>query len=526
MPPITHGLFFAYFLQQPSCHISGLRRDVVAYMQKKHLLWGIGLSCRQKDKLREIAGSRFTVRCRQKGGLPDMETPGELPCLICFSLDALRRHAALPEEDARHLELIPKVLLLEANAPAAAVEEAVELGVSDIIRMPFTQQRMETTLRKAVETASLNHDILGMTREILLTREVLERKDDILNFLITFLRTTAEYDEEPEILRASFTGLNRLFPVLSLHAALVGEMDSGGLQADLFIACQKNKPAYNQWRALLLDGLCQHIPNARVEPATTPISLPLFGKLPPAPNEGHILTLPLGNGKNSLGILMLQTRLERSLSRDQTTALDSAIKHLFLILRNARRLQEMRRQADRDSLTGFYNRRHFQSLLVREIEKHNRYDIPMSLVLLDLDHFKAINDTCGHMAGDEALRVTAGAINETIRKADHCARYGGEEFVLLLPHTDADSAALLAERLRRHIENQRIAHNGDTFSITASFGIASLHSGGKKTGEQLLNEADRAMYQAKNQGRNTVVLHASSLPYAKEMRHATNLAAS
>jgi diguanylate cyclase (GGDEF)-like protein len=122
--------------------------------------------------------------------------------------------------------------------------------------------------------------------------------------------------------------------------------------------------------------------------------------------------------------------------------------------------------------------------------------------MLDIDHFKQINDTRGHSVGDIVLRETASLITQTIRTSDYCARYGGEEFLLLLPHTDKRKAYNLAERLRVKLAAHTFIVDGIPLHITVSMGVSTLKNTRPKTGEALLNEADAALYEAKTRGRN------------------------
>ena len=159
-----------------------------------------------------------------------------------------------------------------------------------------------------------------------------------------------------------------------------------------------------------------------------------------------------------------------------------------------------------DSLTGIPNRREFERVLAVEWERALRHAAPLALVLLDLDHFKALNDTHGHPAGDECLRRIGQLLAETIRTSgDVVARYGGEEFALLLPSTDAASAEVVAERLRVLIERLSI-HN-----VTASFGVAAMVPARLADPASLVAAADRALYTAKRAGRNCVRVEESFL---------------
>lgn len=167
---------------------------------------------------------------------------------------------------------------------------------------------------------------------------------------------------------------------------------------------------------------------------------------------------------------------------------------------------KLERLATLDSLTDTFNRRHFMDLLTTEINRHDRYGSDISILMLDIDFFKKVNDTYGHAAGDKALITVVKFIKNTLRETDSIGRLGGEEFAVLLPETNAQKAIILAERLRGGIEDAEIeAENGEKFSITASIGLYSEALGKHCLPEYMLGMADKALYHAKNTGRNRVV---------------------
>jgi diguanylate cyclase (GGDEF)-like protein len=166
--------------------------------------------------------------------------------------------------------------------------------------------------------------------------------------------------------------------------------------------------------------------------------------------------------------------------------------------------RELQRLAQEDALTGLANRRYFRQEAERSIERAERYHKPISLIMLDIDHFKQINDVYGHRAGDLVLVTTVGRINNGLRRSDFAGRWGGEEFVVLLPHTGADEATMVAERLRASVTSapMNIGESG-TAMITVSAGVVERLAG--ETLDTLIARADKALYQAKNNGRNQVV---------------------
>lgn len=167
------------------------------------------------------------------------------------------------------------------------------------------------------------------------------------------------------------------------------------------------------------------------------------------------------------------------------------------------KIENLKNAAVIDPLTGCYNRREFESQVRRHIAAANRYGHSLSLFMFDLDHFKQVNDTHGHLGGDRVLKEIAILVRENMRKGDVLARYGGEEFIAILPETDKAKAMELADRLRRKIAAMRIPFNGQTIRATASFGVSELTPNADMS--LLIEDADTMLYKAKLNGRNTVM---------------------
>ena len=160
-----------------------------------------------------------------------------------------------------------------------------------------------------------------------------------------------------------------------------------------------------------------------------------------------------------------------------------------------------------DGLTGIANRRQCEEALVAEIARAERLGSALTLVLADLDDFKAVNDAHGHAVGDDVLRTFASTLRTTVRDSDLAGRWGGEEFLLLLPGADAVGAAQLADRVREaFVERSSIGRDGEVVSVTCSFGVAQYRPGDGQ--RELFGAADRALYQAKRAGKNRVEIDA------------------
>jgi diguanylate cyclase len=180
-------------------------------------------------------------------------------------------------------------------------------------------------------------------------------------------------------------------------------------------------------------------------------------------------------------------------------------------------VESERRKAEqlslKDPLTGLANRRHFFAVAAKEFERKNRHRHSLTVMLLDIDHFKNVNDTYGHGVGDQVLQKVADTITGTIRSSDLACRFGGEEFAVLLPETDREAAIRLGERLLRNIEQGGFATDKGAIFISASMGIAALAEEEEASSNLLLERADQMLYQAKNAGRNQ--LRVWSLPPEK-----------
>lgn len=165
---------------------------------------------------------------------------------------------------------------------------------------------------------------------------------------------------------------------------------------------------------------------------------------------------------------------------------------------------KLEKASQTDPLTGLANRRHLFNRLAEEIKRHSRTGAPLSVAMLDLDHFKRINDTYGHMVGDEVLVHLARLAQEHLRTYDFIGRYGGEEFTLVLPETPLEAAAIVVDRLRQKVESTSLETAGTSIRITFSAGVASTEGRPHLTPDLFLDLADSELYRAKQGGRNTV----------------------
>ncbi|MFA6448393.1 MAG: diguanylate cyclase [bacterium] len=178
-----------------------------------------------------------------------------------------------------------------------------------------------------------------------------------------------------------------------------------------------------------------------------------------------------------------------------------------IVVNNIRMYEKIKRYAIADGLTGLYNHRYFQEQLEKEYSRARRFNLSLSLIMADIDHFKELNDTHGHQQGDMILKGISTILRRSVRDIDLIARYGGEEFVVILPETPKKNAAIVAERIRESFEEQEYEYEGGIIKATASFGVSGHPDDDINTQLDMIAKADEAMYQAKREGRNKVALY-------------------
>jgi two-component system cell cycle response regulator len=207
------------------------------------------------------------------------------------------------------------------------------------------------------------------------------------------------------------------------------------------------------------------------------------------------------------GVFVAGKRLSRAkLEHDSWLQFGPRVSFRFSLtdVREERLLRRLYESSTRDALTGAYNRLHFEERLRSEIAYAVRHRAPVSLLIIDLDHFKRVNDTYGHPAGDAVLKRASEACMRALRTEDVFARFGGEEFAVVLRGIEAKGAARLGERLRQFVSGEVIEHDGQTIKVTMSGGVASLSDCSAPSSEELVGIADRRLYLSKERGRNQV----------------------
>ena len=236
-----------------------------------------------------------------------------------------------------------------------------------------------------------------------------------------------------------------------------------------------------------------------------PVGQQIFGSTAPVPLRA-VKVFPMMDRNGPLGALVVGSTQEGDeLTSEDARSVETFAAHAAIALANARMYKEMETMATTDGLTGLANRRRFSELLGEALARAERFDRKVSVLIVDADHFKRVNDTYGHPVGDLVLIRIAKLLQEEARRTDVVARWGGEEFIVILDETETAGALQVAERMRESIANERIQGDFGRIQVTASMGLATwpVHA---KASSRLVDLADAALYQAKEGGRNQVVV--------------------
>lgn len=218
-----------------------------------------------------------------------------------------------------------------------------------------------------------------------------------------------------------------------------------------------------------------------------------------------LVCVPVKSHDKIFGVIQLVNSCEGSIFDKADEQILTAIADFAgVAISNARALEKIQQLVITDDLTGLFNSRYFFEQIEYEVERSKRYGTPLSLVFFDLDHFKDVNDSYGHLTGSRLLAEVGAVVAEHIRKTDKAARYGGDEFVVILPQTEKSGAVVFAEKLHNELNMKSFfSSNGDPLSVSGSFGVASFPEDAQ-TATELISLADEAMYLVKANGRNGV----------------------
>ena len=398
------------------------------------------------------------------------------------------------------------VLILTSHGEAASRYWGLRTGADAFLTKDFhPRQLVEAVTRLAEEAAAVPlaaHSGESLDRQALGPVEVLARVARHLDTSLlqaTVINTLLEQgmagNDFHEAARGALEILGQVIDAQFLAVA-VAEADLGLVQILL----------QDPVRATDVEVLSDLLARSLALAPDTPVEVRVSGERGDvsADLERSVwLPLPV---REAEGVLAFLPRDPHDLAASSGSLAGTLIGHLALVLDNARLSQRLQELSTLDGLTRQLNHRTIYARLTEELERARRYHYPLSVVLCDLDHFKEVNDTYGHLAGDAVLREGAAALRRCLRGTDLLGRYGGEEFLAVLPQVDLAAARTAAERLRQGLENHPVRLPGaGEVRITASFGVAARDElGDAQSGDLLVSLADRRLYEAKAAGRNRV----------------------
>jgi diguanylate cyclase (GGDEF)-like protein len=256
------------------------------------------------------------------------------------------------------------------------------------------------------------------------------------------------------------------------------------------------------WVSWLMKNRDEPLLLTSVESEKTNMSI-LFDGEQTDKKPGSFIGIPLKIKEQPVGALCIVGKEKEAFSSTHSRLLSILCNQASYIIDNARMYKKMEEMAITDGLTGLFNHRYFQEMLSRELARAERNSSELALILLDIDYFKKLNDTHGHPAGDAVLKWVSMLIRSEIRSVDIAARYGGEEFAVVLPDTGLKEGQKIAERVRSTMEKERIPHEKKLLNTTLSVGLA-CYPADAKTKKELIERADKALYTAKQEGRNRI----------------------
>lgn len=400
-------------------------------------------------------------------------------------LEAMRTHRPLgltereKRDGARHLNLFPIGVASEVSAAIAILDPIMD----DAVKWQIA--RMAHSLAPPIEILHLRSRVETSESRSTLSRKfssILKRIDDD----DLWLRVTQHAAEMLRAERASLLVFDEATDALAIKA-IIGA---------------RNQPSPGEEVG---ERVAKQVFMAGEGFAVADVTA---AGLEPIPARGYkttsFMSYPVSLGGRSLGVMSFTDRLSGAAFDASSLDMFEAIAPQLAVAIDRATLKEKAGRFEQlsvtDSLTGLLNRRYMEARLLEETKRSNRHGFPMSFMMLDVDHFKSYNDEFGHLAGDEALKLVAKVLRDTLRAADVAARFGGEEFCILLPQTTREEAAAIAERIRGNIERAAFERR----PVTTSIGIASC-SAELCLSADLVSAADQALYEAKRRGRNRVV---------------------
>lgn len=378
---------------------------------------------------------------------------------------------------------IQGLLLVDSENVRAFTDEHKELmnRFTQIASAMITSVKLTYQMNKVAIQADLQYEVAKKLSESLKAEEVVE-------VLTQSLMRTFEHDRLVIAAYNPATAKGAIWRLIGEPGAL-----AEGMEFDIHDSRSLYGSVFRNRRTILTQGFRHETRYIRFDRDEAAEAKP-----------EDILIAPIHDDRQSVwAVVGLESNRSGTYSQSELQLLKTIMANVSTALTKARMYTEMEKLATIDGLTQIANHRKFQDILSLEMERSQRYNTPLTLLLMDIDHFKKFNDTYGHPVGDLVLQMVAKALQGSIRNTDYCARYGGEEFVVVLTHADEAQSQVLAERVRKAVESMQIRNEDKVLKVTVSIGSATYPVDAHDK-QGLIDNADKAMYASKQGGRNRV----------------------
>ena len=339
-----------------------------------------------------------------------------------------------------------------------------------------------------------NVDILSRVND-LLDRKLYEAT--ILSEIGRVARNLVHFDE-------TFTSVMGLVArVVDFTVAAMAFVEGDELDVVLMVQRHASPEVIEDAKARLLDAIARERKGAGFSRVQARLFAPAAESGGPEEQAlGGFADFPVVTNERLVGLLALGGKSLARLAPESAAFLGQVANQSYIVMENSRLFERVRNLSIRDGVTGLYNHRHIMEKAQAEFDRVGRYQDRFSVLMIDIDHFKKVNDEHGHPAGDAVLREVANVIRDCLRTVDSVGRYGGEEFVVILPHTPHDEAMQTAERVRSQVGAHAFHAPGGPLQVTISIGVATAPSEAADTAAAVIREADKALYRAKSEGRD------------------------
>jgi two-component system cell cycle response regulator len=458
--------------------------------------------------------------------IPVSESVDLLPRMVEERPDLLMLDIMMPKVDG--LQLLEQikaderwrdlpVLMISSMSPEDGTVKALGLGASDFISKPFRVKELLARVDAHLRTGRALREARREAQEKAAEAKARAEEAAIRAEMVDILHEVTDALNSEEIYHIL---AQRVAHVLNIAKCSLVIPQPGG-EVGLIMVASDNPmlrnleiqlDGYPEIRRALETNQPVLIADVQVDPLYTEVRERWN-------NDGinvatkSVIAIPFALHGAESGVFFLRTMTDGvTLTETDVAFAEEVIKTAVNAIEKAYQLESVQSDKEKyrwlatvDALTGCMNRRAFTERLERELDRVRRYGVKLSVMMIDLDHFKDVNDTHGHIVGDSVLRQLGELLRDEVRSVDLAARFGGEEFVILLPDTDLEGAVVFAERLRKRVEEHDFAESGDPLRITVSIGVAAASAKGEVTEpESLTAKADEALYRAKNDGRNRV----------------------